>query len=255
MVVMAGEVELTKLKEVSLTNGVLVEAFTGVGMVASIAANYVISNLHLDQVAAIDADDFPPVSMIYNGRPKLPCRVYCSLELNLAVFTSEVPIPIRTHRAVANELIKWGTESGCTSFIAMDAIPREGEEEHEIRPADELPNVWAIGSGDKSRRKMQEAELQTLQVGMITGVSAIMLNKGRMQNLDVIGIYADARTDIPDAAAAASLIAVLNKLLRPRPFRLSLKPLLDEAKDIQLQLERIRKQAEPAIKEPYNIYS
>ncbi len=252
---MSGDVRLTKLKEVALNNGVLIEAFTGVGMVASIAANYMISNLQMDQVAAMDADDFPPVSMIYNGRPKLPCRVYCSLDLNLAIFTSEVPLPIKTHRAVANELIKWGAESGCTSFIAMDAIPREGEEDEENRPADVIPAVWAIGSGDRSRKKMKEAELETLQVGMITGVSAIMLNQGRMQNLDVIGLYADARTDIPDAAAAASLIAVLNKLLRPRPFSLSLKPLLDEARDIQGQLEKIRKQAEPAIKEPYNIYS
>ena len=252
---MTGEVQLTKLKDIKLNNGVLIEAFAGVGMVASIAANYVISNLHLDQVAAMDSDEFPPVSMIYNGRPKLPCRVYCSQELNLAVFTSEVPIPTKTHRAVADELIKWGAESGCTSFVALDAIPGEGAEEQEIRPADELPNTWAIGSCDKSREKMKEAGLENLQVGMITGVSAIMLNKGRMQNLDVIGLYADARTDIPDAAAAASLIAVLNKLLRPRPFRLSVKPLLDEAKDIQTQLERIRKQAEPAIKEPFNLYS
>ncbi len=252
---MSGEVKLTKLKEIDLSNGVLIEAFTGVGMVASIAANYMISNLKLDQVAAMDSDDFPPVSMIYNGRPKLPCRVYCSTELNLAVFTSEVPLPIRTHRHVADALIKWGEESGCSSFIAMDAIPREGEGEEDSRPADKLPDVWAIGSCDKARVKMEEAGLNTLQVGMITGVSAIMLNQGRMQNLDVTGLYADARTDIPDAAAAASLIAVLNKLLRPRPFSLSLKPLLDEARDIQLQLERIRKQAEPAIKEPYNLYS
>ncbi len=252
---MSGEVHLSKLKEISLNNGVLIEAFTGVGMVASIAANYIISNLKLDQVAAMDSDDFPPVSMIYNGRPKLPCRVYCSLELNLAIFTSEVPLPIRTHRAVANELIKWGTEAGCTSFVAMDAIPREGDEETESRGMDDLPNVWAIGTSDISRRKMKETGLDTLQVGMITGVSAVMLNLGRLQNLDVIGLYADARTDIPDAAAAASLIAILNKLLRPRPFSLSLKPLLDEARDIQSQLERVRKQAEPAIKEPYNIYS
>lgn len=252
---MTGEVHLTKLKNVSLNNGVLVEAFTGVGMVASIAANYMISNLQLDQVAAIDSDDFPPVSMIYNGRPKLPCRVYCSLDLNIAVFTSEVPIPIRTHRAVANELIKWGSESGCSSFVAMDAIPRENEDGQDPRRADELPSVWAIGSSDRSRVRMKEASLETLQVGMITGVSAIMLNQGRMQNLDVIGLYADARTDIPDAAAAASLIAVLNRLLKPRPFSLSLKPLLDEARDIQSQLEKIRRQAEPAIKEPYNIYS
>lgn len=252
---MAGEVITTKLKDISLNNGILIEAFTGVGMVASIAANYMISNLKLDQVAAMDSDDFPPVSMIYNGRPKLPCRVYCSVELNLAVFTSEVPITIRTHRAVANELIKWGNEAGCTSFVAMDAIPRESEEEQGTRPVDQLPSVWAIGSSDRSRQKMKEAGLDTLQVGMITGVSAVMLNQGRMQNLDVIGLYADARTDIPDAAAAASLIAVLNKLLRPRPFSLSLKPLLDEAREIQAQLERIRRQAEPAIKEPYNIYS
>jgi uncharacterized protein len=240
------QVYVRKIKDVHFRDGVLVEAFTGVGMVASIAANYLISSLKLDQVAAMDSNEFPPVSMVYNGRPKLPCRVYCSQEKGFAVFTSEIPLPARTHREVANELVNWATDAGCNSFISLDAIPTEEEEG--------TPAVWAIGASERARQKLERYGLKQLTMGMITGVSAIMLNKGRMENLDVIGLFAEARPFIPDAAAAAQLVETLKIIISDKIGDLSTEPLIEEAKGIQADLEKIRKQAEPAMSEPYNLY-
>jgi len=244
---LSSPVSTIRMKEVKLKEGVLIEAFTGVGMAASIAANYLISALHLDQVAAMDSDDFPPVSMIYNARPKLPLRVYCSTDLNVAVFTSEIPLPAGMHRTVAAELMKWAEDAGCTTFISLDAIPVDEEE------GMDQARVWAITTSERSRQMAEAASLDPLQMGIITGVSAIMLNQGKLRNLDVIGLFAEARINIPDAAAAAALMQSLNKLIKP--FNLSVKPLVDEARQIQSQLENLRKQAEPAIKDPYSIYS
>ncbi|MEM3851551.1 MAG: PAC2 family protein [Methanomassiliicoccales archaeon] len=240
---------MRNLKEVRFEKGVMIEAFTGVGMVASIAANFLIASLKLDQVAAMDSNDFPPVSMVYNGRPKLPCRIYCSSERNIAVFTGEVPLPQRKHREVASELIKWALGAGCTSFISLDAIPVEEEEEEKGEP-----NVWAIGATDAARESISKASLESLSMGMITGVSAIMLNRGRMDGLDVIGLFAEARPYIPDAAAAAALIEKLKLLLGDRLSDISAAPLLEEARSIQSDLEKIRKQAEPAMRGGYELY-
>lgn len=218
-------------------------------MVAGIAANHIISNHSMDQVAAMDSEEFPPVSMVFNARPKLPSRIYCSQELNLAIFTSEIPLPVKTHRAVATELIRWGLEAGCRTFVSLDGIPSENENRN---PA-EKPGLWAVGTTENARKMIQEAKIQMLDNGMISGVSAIMLNEGRMNQYDVIGLFAESLVDVPDAAAAAALVEALNSLFKP--FDFSIKPLLEEASQIQAQMEKLRRQAEPAIKEPYGLYS
>ncbi len=244
---MTCEVSIRTLKEVTLNNGILIESSTGVGMVAGIAANHIIASYSMDQVAAMDSPDFPPVSIVYNARPKLPSRVYCSESKNLAIFTSEIPLPVKTHRAVAGSLLEWGIKCGCRTFVSLDGIPAENNTDGNGKP-----HLWAVGTTDAARSAIDKAGLDQLQTGMISGISAIMLNEGRVNRYDVIGLFVEAREDMPDAAGAAALVQGLNKLFSP--FNFSIKPLLDEAKQIQSQIERMRKQGEPATKEQYSIY-
>jgi uncharacterized protein len=241
-------VNIRNLRQVALKNGIMIESSTGVGMVAGIAANHIIASSNMDQVAAMDSDDFPPVSIIYNARPKLPSRVYCADSKNLAIFTSEIPLPVRTHRPVAVSLLNWGVASGCDTFVTLDGIPIDNNG----RADDEKPRLWAIGTTDAARSAIEKAGLEQLNTGMISGISAIMLNEGRMNRHNVIGLFVEAREDIPDAAGAATLVQGLNKLFSPINF--SIKPLLDEAKQIQSQIEHMRRHAEPATKDPYSIY-
>ncbi|MBX8633357.1 MAG: PAC2 family protein [Thermoplasmata archaeon] len=243
------DVVTRKLSDVHLKDGVLIESSTGIGMVAGIAANHIIASNSMNQVAAMDSDDFPPVSMVYNARPKLPSRIYCSEKLNMAIFTSEIPLPPRTHRPVVRELIKWGLDSGCKIFVSLDGLSAEDD----ARPLATKPRMWAVGTTDNARRMISDAKLDVLDTGMISGVSAIMLNEGRMGNHDVIGLFAESMVDVPDAAAAAAVVEGLNSLFKP--FNFSIRPLLAEAVQIQAQMEKVRKQAEPAIKEPYGLYS
>ncbi|MBX8638058.1 MAG: PAC2 family protein [Thermoplasmata archaeon] len=245
---MACDVNIRNLKQVVLTDGILIESSTGVGMVAGIAASHIIASYGMDQVAAMDSDDFPPVSIVYNARPKLPSRVYCSEAKNLAIFTSEIPLPVKTHRAVASSLLKWGLNAGCRTFVSLDGIPAEKNN----RAEGEKPHLWAVGTTDTARSYIERAGLEQLQTGMISGTSAIMLNEGRVSKYDVIGLFVEAREDIPDATGAAMLVQGLNMLFSPLNF--AIKPLLDEAKQIQLQIEHMRKQGEPATKESYSIY-
>ena len=245
---MACEVNIRDLNKVTLNNGILIESSTGVGMVAGIAASHIIASYGMDQVAAMDSEDFPPVSIVYNARPKLPSRVYCSGSKNLAIFTSEIPLPVKTHRSVASALLKWGLNCGCRTFVSLDGIPAENNNKTE----NGKPHLWAVGTTDAARSAIEKAGLEQLQTGMISGISAIMLNEGRVNKYNVIGLFAEAREDMPDAAGAAALVQGLNKLFSP--FNFAIKPLLDEAKHIQSQIEHMRKQGEPATKEQYSIY-
>ena len=56
--------------------GTVIEAIPSVGLVSTIAATYMLTNLPVDQVCALDSEDFPPLSMVYKYRPKFPVRIY-----------------------------------------------------------------------------------------------------------------------------------------------------------------------------------
>lgn len=236
------KLDMRTFREVNLKGGTVVESFPTVGMVSSIACTYLISTLKMDQVCAIDSDDFPPLSMVYAKKPKFPARVYAHDEKKLAAFLCEVPIPGRIHRRVAKCLLDWAKKHECKRIISLEGLPLpEGGAEEEIQ-------VWGVGSTDGAREDLEKAGIEQLESGMISGVSGVLLNEGRWENFDTIALLAEARPNIPDALAAAMLVRAIDDLLPD--IKIDLEPLLSEAKELEAQLSHLKTQAKPALTEP-----
>jgi uncharacterized protein len=229
-------------REVDLRGGTVVEGFPTVGMVSTIACTYLISTLKMDQICAIDDEEFPPLSMVYAKKPKFPARVYAHDEKKLAAFLCEVPIPSRIHRKVARCLLDWAKKHECKRIISLEGLPLpEGGNEQDIQ-------VWGVGSTDRARDDLDKAKIQQLESGMISGVSGVLLNEGRWANFDTIALLAEARPDLPDALAAAKLVRAVDDLLPE--IEIDLEPLLTEAKELEVQLASLKVQAKPALTEP-----
>jgi len=234
---MSAEIVVREFRNVQLGGGTIVEAIPSVGLVSTIAATYLISALELDQVAAIDSDEFPPLSMIYSSKPKFPARVYASESKKLAVFICEIPLPNHLHRPLARTLMSWAAEHGAKRIVGFEglALPK-GASREDVQ-------VWAVGSTDAARDMIAAHKMNSLEGGMITGVTGVLLNEGRWTNTDMIALVAEARTEIPDAFAAAKLVEGLD-LLMPE-FEVDLVPLLEQAKSLESQLLELRKMAVP----------
>lgn len=236
------KVDMRTFREVDLRGGTVVEGFPTVGMVSTIACTYLISTLKMDQICAIDDEEFPPLSMVYARKPKFPARVYAHDEKKLAAFLCEVPIPSRIHRKVARCLLDWAKKHECKRIISLEGLPLpEGGNEQDIQ-------VWGVGSTDRARDDLDKAKIQQLESGMISGVSGVLLNEGRWANFDTIALLAEARPDLPDALAAAKLVRAVDDLLPE--IEIDLEPLLTEAKELEVQLASLKVQAKPALTEP-----
>ena len=236
------KVDMRQFRKVDLKGGTVVESFPTVGMVSSIACTYLISSLKMDQVCAIDDDEFPPLSMVYAKKPKFPARVYAHDEKRLAAFLCEVPIPPRVHRKVGRCLLNWAKEHECRRIVSLEGLPLPSEGD-----ASDI-QVWGVGSTDRAREDLEKAGIQQLETGMISGVSGILLNEGRWQNFDTIALLAEARQNLPDALAAAKLVRAVDDLLPD--IEINLEPLLTEAKELEVQLKSLKQQAKPALTEP-----
>ena len=238
-------VEVRTLKEVDLKGGTIVAAFPSVGLVSTISATYLIQMLPVDQVCALESEDFPSVSMIYAKKPKFPARVYASAQHKLAIFICEMPLPTRIHRPVAYTLMEWAKKQGCRRIISLEGLPMEGE-----APAGGQPDIWGVGSTDQARAELDKHKIPQLETGMIAGVAGVLLNEGRWRKVDVIALLAEARPDLPDAHAAVSLVHALDELLED--ITVDLGPLQQQARQLEEFLQKLKQQAAPAAgaKEP-----
>ncbi len=232
-------VEVRTLKEVDLKGGTIVAAFPSVGLVSTISATYLIQMLPVDQVCALESEDFPSVSMIYAKKPKFPARVYASPSHKLAIFICEMPLPTRIHRAVAYALMDWARNQGIRQIVSLEGLPTEGD-----GPRSGEPNVWGVGSTDRARKELDKHKIEQLETGMIAGVAGVLLNEGRWRNVDVIALLAEARPDLPDAHAAVALVHALDEILEE--ITVDLGPLQQQAQQLEEFLTKLKQQAAPA---------
>lgn len=241
------EIELRKFKDVDLRGATILVAVPSVGLVSTIAATYIISALRMDQVLAFDAEDFPPLSMVYAHKPKFPARVYAAPSQKLACFISEVPLPTKVHRALAKKLLEWAQAQKAQRILCLEGLPLPQEE------SEAAIDVWAVGSTEGANEAIAKANLQYLETGIVSGVAGVLLNEGRWASYEVIALLGEARPYLPDAHAAAKLVYAADKLLEGIEFDLA--PLIDQAKELEAHLQTLKEQAKPVAPEaPSAIY-
>jgi uncharacterized protein len=232
------DIEVRQFKHTDLKGGTVINGFPSVGLVSTIAASFLIASLEMDQIAALDSEFFPPLSVVYAKKPKFPARIYAGEQLKLAVFTSEFTPEAFLDRSLGRLVFKWTKDQGCDLIITSVGLPVEG--------LDEKPQgleVLGVGSTNKTRRMLQEAGVTQLDMGIIAGIPGTLLNEGRWANFDVIALLVRAYKMIPDTRAAARVVDVVGRLL-PQ-CKVDVEPLIAEGKKIVDRIREARSQVKP----------
>ncbi|MCK5548267.1 MAG: PAC2 family protein, partial [Thermoplasmata archaeon] len=103
---MPENVYIYELKRIDLKGATVLDGFPSVGLVSSIVANYIINSLQLELVGIMDSIYFPTVSLVKNGRPMNPVRIYSGqkkgTEDQIAVFISEFQPPPNLIKLIAS---------------------------------------------------------------------------------------------------------------------------------------------------------
>jgi uncharacterized protein len=241
------EIELREFKKMNLNGATIIDGFPSVGMVNTIAANYLLANLNLDQIAALDSDRFPAVSMIYANKPKFPARIYASEKLKTVVFLSEFRILPYLYRPLAKTLLNWAKEQKCSLIISPVGYPVQ------LLSIEKELDVMGVGSTDRARQKLISSDIKQLNIGIIPGISGLLLNEGRWANFDVISLIIPLQPDIPEVKAAVEAVEVIDKLIPE--IKVDIAPLHQEAERIAERLKVLRKQAKPMESQPpWGIY-
>ena len=213
----------------------------GVGLVGNIVANFLVNNLKLKQVGIIDGAAFPSISVVKDGIPNHPMRLYAGEQIcndgkcnQIVICVSDFVPPVSATKDLVDCIFDWAKEKGCTSFIIGEgfSIPQKKEDKGSI--------VYGVSSTEASRNWISNAKVTPFEFGTIGGFTGVMLNQGRLRSVNVLGLLAEVEEDIPDALAASKIIEAIDKLLLE--IDLDPKPLLEEAASLEKELQKVTEQ-------------
>jgi uncharacterized protein len=237
-------VEIYELKKMDLKNAVIIDGFPSVGLVSSIVANYLIALLKMEYIAVLDSDAFPTLSLIRNGEPLGPARIYARPdtrdgEQQIVVFSTELQPSANLLRDIGTAMMDYALAQRCRLVISAGGLIIEREEGEEAEKGEIA--VYGIGSTEAAQEMLLKADAEPFVEGVISGTAGVLLNEGRRRGFDVVTLLAEARPDMADARAAALILAAIDQMVLH--MNLNVEPLCKEAERLEAQLKVIHRDA------------
>ena len=242
------EINISEVADVE--NAFLICCFPSVGMVSSIVGQYLLEHLNLNFTGAISDNRIPAISLVKDGRPMPPVRIYsgtpiCKVETcdKVVLISSEFKVGGELAFSMRDEILKWAKKNKITQGIFIDAFAKKGSPpadpnagepivEYEDTPEIDFVGVAATVEGLKIIEKM---DIPILEQGLIGGMSGVVLGEARRLGLNMFSILVEADPRFPDARAASALIEKLDDLLSV--VDLDTTPLIEEAERIEEQIK------------------
>ncbi|HET6517928.1 MAG TPA: PAC2 family protein [Nitrosopumilaceae archaeon] len=197
------KIRIKEIKSINIDGGYLVDGFPSVGFTEAIATESLIHTTQFELAGILDSDGFPPVSLIKDGKPNYPTRIFVNEDLKVAVFSSYLTISEPMHRTVARTMLSWARKHNISLIISGVAISSQENSEQ----------ILAAASTDNARKKLTEAGLSVLTHGTIPGIPGLLLNEGMLSNQDVAVILFNSAGTSPDFKASAQLCLAMSKLI------------------------------------------
>ncbi len=243
MVMQLNDVKIIDFEDVDLQGATVIAGFPSIGLVSTIAANYLIDALNLNQIGCMQSSHFPALSVVHTGEPLSPVRIYAGDRVTgdkIVVFVSEFKPKPHLINSISDAIMKWATEKKCKLLISPEGMVVEGKSSKDEGVSD----AYAIGSTDSARRMLIAKNIAQFKNGIIAGVSGVLLNIGKQSDFEVISILTEAHPNYPDARAAASAINVIATIT---DTEINVAPLYEESERIEQQLQKFHKQAKPMV--------
>jgi uncharacterized protein len=197
------KIRIRELKQLNLEGGYLIDGFPSVGFSSAIASESMIHTSKFELAGVIDSDMFPPISVIKDGKPNYPTRIFVNEDLKVGVFLSYLTLDRSLHRTVAKTMLNWAKKHKIGLIVSSVAIKSSDGDE----------KMMAIGSTDSARAKVKEVGLKVLEHGTVPGIPGILLNEGSMTGQDVIVIIFHTNVEGPDFKSSAQLCMAMSQLI------------------------------------------
>ena len=224
---------LHEYKDAEITNSMAVIGFPSVGLVSSIAANYIVRTMKLERIATIISKDFPPYTILHDGIPSPPVRIYAGKREcdgdgekceQIVVILSEFMPRIDLIKRLSEIILDWCRKKGIGTIMTLEGINTSDNSQ-----------IFGVGTTERTKKMLQTYRISEMKEGMVSGISGVLLSEGDRLNADVMCLLGPAKADMPDARGAARLLEIIGEMLPE--IKLDPQPLMKEAEAIEQEMK------------------
>jgi uncharacterized protein (TIGR00162 family) len=203
---------INELVNVDLKNPILVEGFPGLGMVGSIATQYLTQQLKTEKMAILHSPHFPyHVIVDEKGGARLLQGEFSfwknkNGENDLIFLTGDSQAQtIEGQFEVANTILDFAEKKDVKTLITLGGYRNEFEG---------TPHVVAVSTNPKLLEKALKNKAITSEAGTpIVGTAGLLLGLSKFRSIDAVCLLGETRGYLPDPKTAKSIIEVLQGIL------------------------------------------
>ena len=223
-------IETHRYTDLALNDPIGVVGFPSVGLVSSILANYLVSQLNMEPMAGMNGSSVPPDCLIADGIAYPPIRVYGAKSRtktgrDIVICTSEFAPKAEECYQIGTSVLSELRNLGCRQVICLEGIPRTSDDE----------KIVICGSGPNSDRMIESSGLPKMDNGMVKGISGVILCESNPRGMGAVTLMCPANPNLPDPGSAVEFLEPLSKMIRG--LKVSPKPLIDEAEAIRKKIK------------------
>lgn len=229
----APEAQVVQTKEIEMKQPLLVCCFPSAGVVGTIAAQEMIQQFEMEEVAHVRSRYMPSAAVFQDGRLRHPFRIYGKKEKNLLVVTAELPVADEGLYMVSSALLDWGATIGVKEAVILDGIPVQG-----------LPTkrkVLYAAEEEKISELAKDETMEILSKGIITGIAGSILSETLCREMVGFALLTPAIAMVPDPAGAVQLLEALNRLYK---VDVNVSDLKESAAEIRSKMEEMAQQVD-----------
>ncbi len=197
------KIRIKEFKPLNLEGGYLIDGFPSAGFSSAIATESMVHTSQFELAGIIDSDTFPPISIIKDGKPNYPSRIFVNQQLKVGVFLSYLTLDQSLHKVTAKTMLKWAQKHKIELVVSSIAVKSPNGDE----------DLIGIGSTDSAREKIRNAGLKVLEHGTVPGIPGTLLNEASVTGQDVIVIIFHTNGEGPDFKSSAQLCLAMSKLI------------------------------------------
>jgi len=170
-------------------NPTIIEAFPGFGLVGTIAGEFLLEHLQVEQIGKIIFDDMPAMVAIHENKIVEPLGIFYNKKYNIVILHA-ITSSTGHEWKIAQTLIKLSEDLNAKEIISLEGVGSGDGDKNASR-------VFYYTNNEKYSNKFKKIGISPLKEGIIIGVTGAILL--RSEKIPVSCIFSETQTNMPDS--------------------------------------------------------
>lgn len=221
--------------------GTLFAGFAEYGLAGLSAAEYLTTELELEEIGHVTVEGFPAITPFENGTPRRHTRLFSKPGLDCTVLVGELAVPPFAAKPFADRIAAQSDESGLEEIVVLSGVPiAHGPDEH---------RAFYIATEQFQKARLDdETDIPPMTGGFLEGVNAELMEHALEASLPTCVLTTPVHARVPDIDASLRLLEGVDRMY---DLGLDTGPLEAFAEDVSKQYEELAARIEATQKEHY----